>query len=487
MFGLALSKPVLTILIPTLGRKTLIFPLTILRNWYFSLDQTRQDKIEFLIFHNDKGAISSPLSEEVLFLLSELRFRAIKSEDFFDGAELSLKFGLENVKTKYCLPVSDDSLLIQSGLDAVLDYAAEGHFSWIHFNSLSTTWNNPNDYLPNLNLNSNFVETTARELLLKIGLNYSICNISRSLIDVSAIDFALWNELVRMKFDNWSFAFILIKSMHSQKVAITKQPLQQYWHHGYNTNPISWKEQWLNHAQRREMPGLTDFTTQMSKMLEILLSLGIVSYQDLEFAIVSERDIVRPLACELIWHSINQVIFAVEDKRFLPQDEEWSRHCNFLKRAFPLYSEVISKFDVSRIIMRDFSSDYLSELRNLMLLTEGEDKFKMHYVLGSSVSNFVYHPMGILENLTLNNINDVFKFYDLVSIPEKLIFHEDSRRLDKLRNSEFRNQYQITLSSPKIQLSLFDYELISYLKIVWRKIPRFLKKPLLILVNKLVK
>jgi hypothetical protein len=477
----------LSILVPTLGRPSLEAPLFNLSTWERQLDPDDRDLIEFVLFHNKHGAISKDITPVARKLLAELNFRIIESQNFLDGAELSLRSGLNSVQTRYCLPVADDSTLDIEGLNLALAYAKDGRYPWVHFNSQVIV--KGRNTIPNLNLFGGTFETDAKQLLTRIGLNYSICNISRSLIDVTLLNYKLWDSQINAKKDNWSFGFTLLASMKKSEILLVNQPLQIYNCHNYDHNGENWVDQWSKHGERRGYAPFNDFTTHLTQMHQDLIEIGVCVSRDLEFAVVCENEILRPLATELIWHTINQLIWANSRREFQFNLEDWESHCNFLARTFPIFGHVIALLRVQSGGQNFLPNlETLNKARDLVLDIETPNKIGSLFTLGNRVGNYVNVPEGIYEILEEKfDARTVIKYMDFASDNRSSRFYENARSIINIQESRNRNVHFPPVNGEMYYVSNNLESLVaSKLRNIYSKLPRVMRKVILKLAKKIL-
>ena len=477
----------LSILVPTLGRPSLEVPLFNLSTWERQLDPDDRDLIEFVLFHNKHGAISKDITPVARKLLTELNFRIVESQSFLDGAELSLRSGLNSVQTRYCLPVADDSSLNIEALNLALAYAKDGKYPWVHFNSQVAV--EGRNTIPNLNLFGGSLKTDAKQLFTRIGLNYSICNVSRSLFDVTLLDYKLWDSQINAKKDNWSFGFTLLASMKKSEVLLVNQPLQIYSSHKYDSHAENWIDQWTKHGERRGYAPLSDFTTNLTQMHQDLIEIGVCAGRDLEFAVVCENDILRPLATELIWHTINQLILANSRREFQLNLQDWEDHCNFLARTFPIFGHVISLLRAQDGGQNSLPNlERLNKARDMVLEIETPNKIGSLFVLGNRVGNYVNAPEGIYEILDKNlDARTAIKYLDFASDNRSSRFFENARSIINIQESRNRNVHFPPVNGELQYVSnSLESLLVLKLRIIYSKLPRVMRKVTLKLAKKLL-
>ncbi len=482
-----MKMKLLTILIPTLGRSTLNVPLFNLTSWVAQIAPKDRDLIDFVIYHNKNGSVSREIKTSSLEILDKLNFRIIEGEIFQDGAELSLRAALNFVHTQYCLPISDDNSLNVEGLNLALEYAKTGKYSWVHFNS-QVVIEGQNIY-PNMNLYGSTYVSNAKQLLTRIGLNYSICNVSRSLFDLNKLNLELWDSQINTKKDNWSFGFTLLASMKNDDVLLVNHPLQIYSSHKYDTDGQSWIDQWAKHGERRGYFPLSDFTTHLTQMHQSLIEIGVCKPSDLQYAVVSENVILRPLATELIWHSINQLVYAHSQRKFQLDFRDWENHCNFLALTFPIFGHVIHMLRIEESGKKFLPSRQTLEIaRQMMLQIETSNKIGSLFTLGNSVGNYLNHPDGIFEILDENlDARTILKYLDFVSDNQTSRIHTNMKNLSEIP----RSKYQVDHFYPVgIELSIVDDSLaakvVSKLRAIFLRLPRIIRKPILIIAKKVL-
>ena len=484
---MGMKMKVLTVLIPTLGRSTLNVPLFNLSSWIAQIDPKDRDLIDFVIYHNKNGSISKEIKSSSFELLNELNFRIIEGEIFQDGAELSLRAALNFVHTQYCLPISDDNSLNIEALNLALEYAKTGKYSWVHFNSQVVI--EGKNTRPNLNLYGSTYVSNAKQLLTRIGLNYSICNVSRSLFDLNMLNLELWDSQINAKKDNYSFSFTLLASMKHNDVLIVNHPLQIYSSHKYDTDGQSWINQWSKHGERRGYFPLSDFTIHLTQMHQTLIEIGVCKRSDLQFAVVSENEILRPLATEMIWHSINQLVYAHSKRNYQIDFHQWESHCDFLALTFPIFGHIIEMLRIEKNEKIHLPSMQTLEIaRQLMLQIETSNKIGSLFLLGNSVGNYLNHPDGVYEILDEKlDARTILKYLDFVSDNQTSRFHSNAKTFSEFSTSKDQVDHFYPMG---VELSVTGgsaaERLVSKLRAMYLRLPRIIRKPALMIAKKLL-
>jgi hypothetical protein len=333
----------LTIVIPTLGRPQLVDVLKSLLNWKMSLQSELQGEVEFLISHNQGGWTSEPLTRETLQIIENLKALLVKSDKFYDGAELHLNYALKKAHGTYVLPVSDDNSVFDVALNEVLQLALEGKWDWVHFNSISIPNNSTSDPVLNYRLTNKLVDTTSLELLQLIGMNYSICNVARSLVKTKIINFSFWDSLIAKGLDVWSWSAVLVNSGYGRRVCINNMPIHFTGQHAYDISQDQWLKKWRVHSISRSEEPLELFTFGLTKLHAVLLESLLLKPYDLRFAIVQEGKIFKHLAEELLNLTLIQLRNLKSNELGPEFQRKYEEHCNFLELTFPEHKMVISR------------------------------------------------------------------------------------------------------------------------------------------------
>jgi len=368
-----------------------------------------------------------------------------------------------------------------------LEYAKTGKYSWVHFNS-QVVIEGQNIY-PNMNLYGSTYVSNVKQLLTRIGLNYSICNVSRSLFDLNKLNLELWDSQINTKKDNWSFAFTLLASMKNDDVLLVNHPLQIYSSHKYNADGQSWIDQWAKHGERRGYFPFSDFTTHLTQMHQTLIEIGVCKGGDLQFAVVSENVILRPLATELIWHSINQLVYAHSKRKYQIDFHQWENHCNFLALTFPIFGHIIEMLRVEKSEKIHLPSMQTLEIaRQMMLQIETSNKIGSLFTLGNSIGNYLNHPDGIYEILDKNlDARTILKYLDFASDNQTSRFHSNVKTLSDFSTRKYQLDYFYPIGG---ELDISDggraEKVISKLRAIYLRLPRIIKKPILIIAKKLL-
>jgi len=376
----------LTILIPTLGRPSLISTLKQLSDWR-EYQPSQYQNFNIVVFHNSKSASSRGLTEEMQDELMKLNATLFESTSALEGAELSFRKALSHVKSGYVLPISDDNQINHEGLKIALSVAAEESYDWVHFNSVT------NDHV-NYLVEDLFYNTSSEELVSRIGLNYSICCISRSLFRVELIDYNFWDKHLAANRSVFSWSLVLAKSFQNSPVALISVPIEVRTVHEYDTSMKKWHSQWREHATLNNDGYLFPFTIHLREMYNELIKEKVISEENMHSMVVMEGNVLKPLYVELT----NLTFLHANTIRRNGLDTEiFLQHIKSLKMLFPrlscIYDSLISHFDMinsksSRANLRKIEFRY----RELV----GYDGFKLSRIMGNSSTNLMLHPLGYL-------------------------------------------------------------------------------------------
>jgi hypothetical protein len=386
----------LTIVIPTLGRPGLLNSLKQLSRWKESNKNT-SDSIEIIVFHNAKAISASSLSSEALELILELSAKLIIGDRPFEGAELSFRQALSFVKAGYVLPLTDDNVFLNEAFNAAIEVVNRENFDWVHFNSIT---NSNSNFL----ISSLFYECEATELINRIGVNFSLCCISRSLFRIEDIDFALWDELITKKQSVFSFAVILAISFNKKRVALCQLPIENRSIHSYDTSMHSWERQWKAHAKLNSDKYLNPFTVHLSALHEELINSKVLDVGKMEYMVVMEANILRPLYVEMTNLSFMHAYSLIREN---DDPAEFILHLERLKRFFPNLINIYNEICVSlRTQKKSARKKIIVRAENQYRFLIGGDNFNLSKLFGDSFTNVIKHPQGEMREVVFNNDND---------------------------------------------------------------------------------
>ena len=349
--------------------------------------------IDIVVFHNARATSAKSLSSEVYELISDLDATLYIGNKPFEGAELSFRQALSFIKSGYVLALTDDNLFLYDAMDAVVDLVNNEIFDWVHFNSIT---NSNSNFL----VSTSFYECESTELINRIGVNFSLCCISRSLFRIEEIDFALWDELIFNKQSVFSFAVVLAISFNKKRVALCQLPIENRTTHNYDTSILSWARQWKAHAELNSDGYLYPFTVHLSALHEKLVGAEVIDKDKMDFMVVMEANQLRPLYVEMTNLSFIHAYSLVTENIDLTQ---FFQHLNRLKKFFPLLTDTYEDIRQALRAEKKF-------IRNKMLVSAenqyrtliGTDNFKQSKLFGDSFTNLIKHPKGEMLPVVLS-------------------------------------------------------------------------------------
>ena len=377
----------ITIVIPTLGRPGLSKTLNQLKSWRQVQPPKYQD-FRIIIFHNAMSSSSVPLPQSIITEIESLGAILKRGKIPLEGAELSFRESLNEIESGYVLPLTDDNLFSEEGFKLALDIAASNKYDWIHFNSIT---NGHANYL----VQELLYETSVEELVSRIGINYSLCCISRSLFRVEMINKEFWDRNIVENRSVFSWSTVLAKSFKDARVALSGMPIEIRKVHEYDKSLREWRLQWSRHAAINNDGYLFPFTVHLGKMYEILIENDVISRSKMPTMMVMEGNILKPLHVEMTNLAFLHAYSLKNEKKDIIQ---FLNHLELLSSYFPklneIYlelrehfagkSEIKSQRDLRRIEFR---------YRELV----GRDGFSLMKILGSSKTNIFLHPLGQLN------------------------------------------------------------------------------------------
>jgi hypothetical protein len=376
----------LTIVIPTLGRPGLLRTLEQIKLWR-QTQSAEYQSFNVLIFHNARSSGSQPLESPVLNEIESLNATLVTGDSPLEGAEISFREALKWVKSGYVLPLTDDNIFVEDGLKQALAVAAENSYDWVHFNSITN--GRPNYLIEDL-----FYSTSAQELVSRIGLNFSLCCISRSLFRLEMIDTDFWDNLLDGKQSVFSWSAVLAKSFQSSRVAISSVPIEIRSVHSYDRSMTAWHSQWSDHARINNDGAFFPFTVHLGKMYESLIAEKVLRKSEMSAMVVMESNILRPLHVEMA----NLSFLHAYQLRNNPHDiPSYLNHIKLLQDLFPqlreIYVELTALFEKSTS-KRNKRALRSIEFRYRKLV--GFDGFSLMRVMGDGKTNIMRHPLGRL-------------------------------------------------------------------------------------------
>jgi hypothetical protein len=185
-------------------------------------------------------------------------------------------------------------------------------------------------------------ETTAEELVSRIGINFSLCCISRSLFRIESIDFNFWDELINNKRSVFSWSVVLAQSFSAKPVALTSIPIEIRTIHEYDSSMERWDQQWYRHAKSNDDGFLFPFTVHLGLLHLSLVNSGVIKIKNLSKMVVMEGNQLRPLSVEM-----TNLLFIHLRKleKNEPIPEGLGDHINLLKTLFPQLGKIYSKLN----------------------------------------------------------------------------------------------------------------------------------------------
>jgi hypothetical protein len=430
--------PKLHIVIPTLGREGLVATLRFFEDWRKYQPKELQN-YEIYIFHNANSSGSKQLTDEMTRLITNLECIFSTGEEPLEGAELSFREALRLIDSGYVLPVTDDNKLTNEGFEFALKLAEKSDYEWVHFNSITN--GHPNYLIENI-----LYETAAEELVSRIGINFSLCCISRSLFRIESIDFNFWDKLISNKQSVFSWSVVLAHSFSAKRVALTSIPIEIRTIHEYDSSMERWHQQWYQHAKSNSDIFLFPFTVHLGHLHQSLLNSGVIKIENLSKMVVMEGNQLRPLSVEMT--NLLFIHLRKLDKNEITP-KELNDHINLLRTFFPQLGKIYSKLN-SHLNDKNFYSNpnFLRKIEMEYRELIGFDNFLQNRLFGNSPTNLIKHPLGWLqiENLAEQDWRAGFMiFTDRRAIaPGMLLVDDDMNQLSLVYKIESDPFYELT-------------------------------------------